>query len=300
MFIGVDIGGTFVKVGFFNGNEKVGFIKLETPKETNGELFFDIIASSIIKNLESLKVDPQDIQHIGVCMPGNIDTKNGIFVYANNFSFTNINVKNVFAKHFSCNVKLSHDVSMAAFAEQKLGCLKDVNDAVYIALGTGFGCAIIENGLLNNNRQNYTCEYGHTTYKLGGYPCKCGRLGCIDMYLSTTGIIREAKALGLVTKEGSMAANIVFDLYNTNEHAKSIVDNFLDGLGEVLLNIINTFRPQKIVIGGGLAYQITPYFDKILLYLQKYNYGYKSSIKTSVVVGSLLNDASLTGAALNI
>lgn len=298
MTIGIDIGGTYTKYGVVDKGQVILKHIIDTPHTNDGQAFFDTIAASVLSFLKANNMQLDTITKIGVSMPGSISSSDGMFYSANNFKFANISVKDCLSKHFNCPIKVFHDVTAASKAEMTYGSLIDTTNGVYIAIGTGLGFAVINNGKLNHNRTNVTYEYGHTTLYAKGRQCSCGRKGCVDTYVSAKGITQLAIQKGYFKTNGKHNIKVLFDDYDSNDIAKNIVNDFLDDLVEVILNITNTFRPTKLVIGGGISNGLNRHMAYIDNKLKQYNYGYDSIIKTQVLLGGLKNEASMIGATI--
>ena len=303
MFIGIDIGGSFIKVGVFNEKSKqVSALKLTTQANKGGEYVLAKLVNKLKEHLQSEHIDLKQIEGIGVCAPGEIDQDAGVLVYSNNLPFRNTSIKRVLEREFKCPVKVGHDVKTAALAEIKMGNLRNVKNAVYIALGTGMGAALIQNGELVESSDGFITEIGHTTFISGGAQCTCGRRGFVDACCSVKGILRDARTVGLI--EGAKSATTAKDIFEmhaqNNKKATVVIKNFLNNVCEVILNLNALYVPDKIVIGGGLSYDISKNMDYIVNYLKKFDYGYYKNVYKKIETGNLFNDASMLGAILMV
>ena len=185
-----------------------------------------------------------------------------------------------------------------------LGFNKDVDDCVTITLGTGIGSGVVTGGRLYRGNASVGCEIGHSVIVRGGEECNCGRSGCFEAYASATALIRATVRAMKEHPESAMNevafdkvnGKTAFDYYATDPTAKSVIDEYLGYLSCGIVNVSNAYRPQKIVIGGGLCKQ-----KIVIKTLQKAvnerSFGGRSSPKCKVVAAKNGNDAGILGAA---
>jgi len=177
-----------------------------------------------------------------------------------------------------------------------------------ITLGTGVGSGIVIDGKIYEGKKGQGAEIGHSSLFIDGIPCSCGRRGCFEMYASATALIRQTKEAMLKNKESKLWAGItdinqvngktVFDAAKAgDETANKVIDQYVMYLSEGLLNVCNIFRPEVIVLSGGIANQGTYLTDKINAYLVKYEYGYPMSTSTDVKIAELGYSSGIIGAA---
>ena len=177
-----------------------------------------------------------------------------------------------------------------------------------LTLGTGVGGGIIINGELFEGNEGKGGELGHTVIVVDGEPCSCGRRGCLEAYASASALIRETKKAMRLNKR-SLMWKISPDIELVNgklpfEAAKQgdataikVLDNYVKYLGEGILNYCNIFRPNVIVLSGGIANAGDFLFDRVNAYVKERNYGYKSTPKVKVVPAELGYDSGKIGAA---
>ena len=174
----------------------------------------------------------------------------------------------------------------------------------------GIGGGIIINGQIYSGSFFGAGELGHMVIRMNGEPCSCGRRGCWEAYASATALIRDAKVaaarnpmsiLGKTVHENFEAVNakMPFDVAQLgDEVAKGVIERYVYYVAEGVTNLINTFQPEIIVIGGGVCYQ----GDNILIPIRKQVismiYGGEASLKTKLAIAQLGNDAGIIGAAM--
>ncbi|MEG1520149.1 MAG: ROK family protein, partial [Clostridia bacterium] len=179
-------------------------------------------------------------------------------------------------------------------------------DAVMITLGTGVGSGIVANGELVEGYNSAGGEFGHTTLIMGGEHCTCGRKGCVEAYVSATALIRDTKRALMKNLHSKMwsairsldevTAKLPFDFWDTDETAKALIEQYIAYLGESLANIGNIFRPNKIILGGGISYQGEKLTKPVQEYVNKTIYAGGRGADVEIVVAKLQNDAGIFGA----
>ena len=260
--IGIDVGGTFIKGMILKDKEPV--CERQTPTET-GEKLADCVQNLVGELIADSGADKSQVVGVGVCCPGVIDG-DGAVVRADNLKLKNYPLKALLEEKLSLPVKVCNDANAAALGEAVFGAGKDYSDSVLITLGTGVGCGIVIGGKLFEGNKKAGAEIGHMVIERGGKCCSCGRSGCLEAYCS-------ARALTEMTKEAMKAdrtskmwekytcdtadGRTAFEYMDCDPSAKKVVNGYLNYLACGMANIANIFRPQAILIGGGVAAQGT-------------------------------------------
>ena len=239
--------------------------------------------------------------------PGFIDSKNGIVVYSNNVRLSDFPVVEIMQAKLGLKVKVANDANVAALGEKMFGAGKEYNDMVMITLGTGVGAGIIIDGKLFEGNRSAGAEIGHMLLVHGGEQCTCGRKGCFEAYSSATALIRDTgRAMqnhkdSLMWEIGSIdnvTGKTPFDYAKKDKYAAEVVNNYIEMLGSALTDIANIFRPEAIIIGGGVCAQgdnlIVPLKQKIQSELFGAEFG---SPEVVLRIAELGNKAGLLGAA---
>ena len=306
--IGIDIGGTSIKYAAVDSTGKV-FDK-EVQEIISGESQ-EVTIKKLINNIKDYinKYNLSDkVSGIGLGIPGSIDTKEGVVTYSNNLNWKELHVVDLFKKEISLPVKITNDANAAALGEKVFGAGKKYKDVVMITLGTGVGSGIIIDGKIYEGLKGKGAEIGHSTLVVNGLDCTCGRKGCFEMYASATALIRQTKeAMDLdkaslmweeFKQQGKVSGRTAFNAAKKgDETAIKVVDNYVMYLSEGLLNICNIFRPECIVLSGGIANQGDYLLDKVKAYCKKYDYGYPNSPVTEIKVAEIGYDSGIIGAA---
>lgn len=288
--IGIDIGGSFVKAGLVNDGALIYKTKTATKKGNKliTETVFRLI-DEILKN-NSLKLE--NVSGIGIGIAGMVLAKKGLILSAVNLEVENLNLANeIKARYKNVSVRVGNDVSCFALNEaRKTKC----ENLVFIAIGTGFNIGVINNGKLFSGANGASLEYGHTAIASLDMPCLCGLSNCVENFVSGKAIMKAAENECIPAKR----PEDVFAAYKTDTKAKKIVDSFLSYFKTVIINIANSYRPQTITIGGGLAPLVGPFLEQSIEQVKQSNYGYKNAPPFDIVLSSDASDGGLLGAAL--
>ncbi|HTZ41712.1 MAG TPA: ROK family protein [Candidatus Omnitrophota bacterium] len=220
--IGVDIGGTFMRVGIVKDNKVVKYIKKQTPK-TEKELVNEL-AKSISECMG------KDIAGIGVASPGPL--KEGIIYNTPNLPFRNFNLKKFLHDRFKIRVEIKNDAHCVALSESKLGCKK--KNFIVLTLGTGIGGGIIIDGKLYEG-EGYAGELGHLVIDHG-------------KYLETLWQDNRREAMQIFG--GKFSLKDIFA--KKDKRAKDILKEVSSYLGQGIASLISVFDPEVVILMGGV------------------------------------------------
>ena len=306
--IGIDIGGTSIKGAAVDSNGRVyekfsiPFIKGE-PGEITIRKLAEIVKEYIVANSLENK-----IVGIGIGSPGTLDIKNGIVNYANNLGWNELHVADIMHETLPYPVRLTNDANAASLGEAKFGAGRSYETIIMLTLGTGVGGGIIINGKLFEGNEGKGGELGHIVVQMDGEQCTCGRKGCLEAYASATALIRDTKKAMRLNKRSLMwkispeidmvGGKVPFEAAKEgDETALKVIDDYVKYLGEGILNYCNIFRPNIVVLSGGIANAGPFLFDRVNKYIKDRDYGYKSTPEVKVVPAELGYDSGKIGAA---
>lgn len=306
-YLGIDLGGTFIKGGIVDDKGEIVISdKVPTESEKGAEGVAQNIARLCKMLLDRAGMQASDMQGVGVGVPGTIDGKAGVVVYANNLHWENFALGARVEELVGLPVKLANDANVAALGETKFGCGKDYQNTVLVTLGTGVGGGIVIDGKLFEGNRGAGAEIGHTVISAFGEPCTCGRAGCFEAYSSATALIRDTKRAMQADKQSKMweigsldkvTGKTAFDYADTDASAKKVVDNYIKMLGVGLTNIANEFRPEVIMLGGGVCAQGDNLVKPLQAFLNKEIYAGDKGPSVKILTATLGNSAGLLGAA---
>ena len=259
---GVDIGGTTIKMGFFETDGKLlDKWEIKTNTENGGSEILSDIAKSIDNKLAQEGISKDEVQGAGVGVPGPVKG-DGVVNRCVNLGWGIKNVAEELSALTGLAVKVGNDANVAALGELWQGGAKGCKDAVMVTLGTGVGGGVIVDGKIVAGFHGAGGEIGHITVNPDEIEaCNCGQYGCLEQYASATGIVRMAKRKLNKTDDDTtlrkfepLTAKDIFDEAKAgDEVAKELVDELGLILGSALSNLAVVVNPEVIVIGGGVS-----------------------------------------------
>ena len=300
---GVDIGGTTVKLGYFDtAGNLLDKWEITTRKEDQGSNILPDVAASIEKKIKDAGIQRDDIIGVGVGAPGPIDN-DGVVYKAANLGWGVFSIKETLEDILRLPVMAGNDANVAALGEMWKGGGQGYKDLVVVTLGTGVGGGIIVNGKMLTGVRGAGGEIGHIHVENDEQDCcGCGNKGCLEQYASATGVTRLArKKLESTTQETvlrntTLSAKSIFDAVKAKDPvAMEIADQFGQYLGVGLAAVACVTNPEAFVIGGGVSKAGPVLFDYIKPYYQKAVF--HASRDAKFELATLGNDAGIYGAA---
>ena len=310
LVLAIDIGGTSMKGALVDrqGHLSSRFVVPVVAGEEQ-ESALDRLIASAKEYLQSLSEGDRVIG-IGCGVPGGINTFTGVCDYASNLGWKNLPVARILSDKLSLPCKIDNDANAAMLGEIQFGQEKAYRNAILLTLGTGIGGGIFVNGQLYVGNEGKGAEIGHMVIVAGGIPCPCGRKGCFETYASATALTREAKKAIEAHPESLMAeevrkgvkidAALPFECAKKgDEVAQQVVDQYIEYLGVGCLNLIDIFRPEVIVLSGGVSKQGENLRQPLERYLEKFGYGFgvDKAPKVDIKISRLGADIGIYGAA---
>lgn len=281
--VGIDIGGTNTKWGLVTNKGdilKEGVISTKAyPKALQ---LVAAVAQNIQKALDEL--DNHSLIGIGIGAP-NGNYFNGTVEFAPNLSWEGIvPLQQLFEAHFDVPIWVTNDANAAAMGEMQYGTAKGLRDFLVVTLGTGLGSGFVVDGKVAYGHDGFAGELGHTIIDIQGRQCGCGRKGCLETYVSATGLVRTVQQLlqenrfaSTLEDNALLTAKKIGEAAHTgDELALAAFDLTAQKLGLALANAVAITSPKMIVLFGGLAQSgdllLLPtrqYFEEFLLNIFK-------------------------------
>lgn len=299
---GVDIGGTTVKLGLFRTNgELLDKWEIPTRKENGGAQILPDVAASIQEKLQEKQLDREDVQGIGVGVPGPV-TPDGTVQRCVNLGWEVFNVEKALSDLTGYPVKAGNDANVAALGEQWQGAGKGAKNVVMVTLGTGVGGGVIVDGHIVAGANGAGGEIGHITMdETETNTCGCGKKGCLEQYASATGVVTLTKrALEASDTPSSLrelsevTAKDTFDAAKAGDAlAMSVLEQFGAILGKGLAMIACVVNPEIFVIGGGVSKAGTIITDVVAKNYVPYTF--HACQKAQFKLAELGNDAGIYG-----
>jgi glucokinase len=305
--IGVDLGGTKVKLGIVTAEGRI-VKKIAVPTHANEGV--DKSISQIIKGIKSLlKGNKKAISGIGIGAPGVVSLKKGTVENPPNLpGWGKVHLGKIINKEFSLPTFVENDANAAAIGELIYGAGKNLNSFIMVTLGTGVGGGIIYNKKLFRGDFGGAGEIGHMTIDKNGSKCNCGSFGCLETYLGNNYIIQDVKKQLVNNKNSKIFELLENDLEKLSpriiheasllkdEFSIIVIEELSQKLGCGLASIVNVFDISNVIIGGGVSGFGRPLFNST-----------KESIKSRVLIplkprikvlqAKLKNNAGIKGAS---
>lgn len=304
-YIGIDIGGTTVKAALVGED---GAIVRRSTIPTQATRPFAQVAADIATQIAELRGDDK-IEGVGIGCPGSIDSGRGVVVFSNNLYWNNVPLAEELHRLTGERVRVCNDANAAALGETRFGAGKAYTDTVLITLGTGVGSGFVIGGKLFEGYRGMGAEAGHTVIHTDGVPCTCGRKGCLESYASATALIRETTFAMQTDRNSKMWEFVDGDLNKVDGRtsfecakkgdaaAKRVVEKYILDLAEGIANIVNIFRSQAVILGGGVCAQGKYLTEPLQKAVNERCYFVGEEFVTKIVIASLGNDAGIVGAA---
>ncbi|PXW92224.1 glucokinase [Streptohalobacillus salinus] len=293
--LGIDIGGTKVALAVVDAHGTIlADTRIPTDTTLAPALMIDKIIHAAKDLIQQAQVDMVNLKGIGIGAPGPLNVKTGEITSPPNLkNWRHVKIVEQFKQSFDLPIRLENDANAAAIAEKWLGAGVGATDFVYLTISTGIGAGIIANNQLLTGAKGNAGDFGHTVIDPSFGVCSCGQRGCLEHICSGTAISREGSRI----KGETLTTQEVFDLYLANDpEITPYMISVLETLGAAVVTLINTFDPDRIILGGGVTKVGKPLFDAVKAYVSKYTLNPDAS-DTPVVLAKLDQNAGVIGAA---
>jgi glucokinase len=310
-YLGIDLGGTDIKAGVIN--EEYELIAKHVAPTLPQRPIEDVVADMAAAGRAAVKtagISESDIIHVGVGVPGAINSKTNVVLLAPNLpGWKNLDFIPIFQNNWNLPVYLGNDADAAALAEVYAGAARGYDYAILLTLGTGIGGGFVFDKKLFTGFGLGT-EPGHTVLIMDGEPCNCGANGCFEAYASVTALIREAvrimpkypDSLLHTLSEGDASrvnGKLIFDAAKQGDTAaKTIVSDYVRYLGAGIASLCNALRPQVVILGGGVCNAGSLLFDPLDKIVESMIFSTDDGGLPPILKAELGNDAGMIGAAL--
>ncbi|HZQ81510.1 MAG TPA: ROK family protein [Gaiellaceae bacterium] len=251
--LALDIGGTKIAAGVVDAD---GHTRSFVVKPSRTELGVDAVLGDLFSlgrtAVEESGVDWRQIEAIGIGCGGPLDAEQGVLLAPPHLpGWHDVPVKELAEREYERGVTLENDATAAAAGEHRWGAGAGVDNMVYLTISTGVGGGVVIGGRLYRGSSGNGGELGHVTVDWHGRRCRgCGRLGCLEAYVSGTSIAERAQEAGLA---GATAERVAAAARDGDELAVRVWDETVEALSCGLISIVNLFEPQLVVLGGGVT-----------------------------------------------
>ncbi len=304
-YAGLDLGGTFVKCGIF---DEYGRLLAKGSSPTSGG-YLDVSKDMASLAMKLAGETGVSLSGIGIGAPGMVDGKRGVILYSNNLNWKNVPLTEDIEKITGTPAYVTNDANAAALGEYAFGAGKMYDNIVFVTLGTGVGGGVVIEGRLYEGLGGAGAELGHMVVASGGEMCTCGRRGCLEAYASASALVRQGKKYmsehsDTVLHElchgniDELNGRIFFEAVRAGDYgANEVYEKYLDYLSEGLINLANIFRPDAIILGGGISAEgellTKPLNERMNIGI----FGGNDYAEVKILASDLANDAGLFGAA---
>lgn len=311
MRVGIDIGGMTIKIGLVNEAYEITAKKV-IPTESDAKTPAQVVtamAQAVKELLEENGLTEVECEGLGIACPGTSDPEDGVVVYSNNIVWENVPLIALMRQELNIPMALANDADAAALGEVLAGAAAGKENALLLTLGTGVGGGVILHKKIFAGPLRGGCELGHTVIKMGGRPCTCGRKGCLESYASATALMQDAREKTAEYPQsllnrlceaqgGKMDGRIIFEAQKQGDAAAvQVVEAYEDALCEGITNFINVFRPEVVILGGGVSAQKEYLTDALQEKVNKMCFGGHLGEVPDITTSVLGNDAGIIGAA---
>jgi glucokinase len=265
--IGIDVGGTTTKGALVTGEGEI-LERFEQPTESSsGTKGIIRVAEHLVSRGAESGTQPEAI---GIGAAGLIDRSSGSVIQSPNLVYDDPKIVDAVASHLSLPVIVDNDANAAAWGERLFGAAKGLDHLALLTIGTGIGSGFVVDGRLLRGAHGAAAEFGHTVIDPSGPECPCGLRGCLEQYASGTAIARAARN-EIAKGEASMLVKMAGSAQNITARHVALAAGLHDDLSATVLrkagrslglgmsNVVNTFEPQAIVLGGGIIKAGEPY-----------------------------------------
>ncbi len=310
-FLGIDLGGTNVKIGCFDSDMNLlGKTSVPTNIDMGPQYVVDQMGLAGKNLLSSAGLDIKDLAAIGIGTPGPADYKKGVIIKSANMpKFVDTPLRDMVSKALGNKPAiLENDANVACWGEFTMGAGKNVNDMIFMTLGTGVGGGVVCNGRLVQGVSGNAAELGHVIIYPGGRLCNCGQRGCIEAYASASATAARAveavRAGGtdsslkhILDKKGTLTSKDVYQQAAAGDAlALQITEGTAEALAIMCVNMLHTTEPAQIVFTGGMIAAGEVLLQRIRHHFQQWVWKLKPE-NPEICFATLGEDTGIIGAA---
>ena len=307
MRIGVDIGGTKVAAGLVNASGEItGKVRVPMISARDAAAGFGAVKAAIDQALAGA---PEAVTGIGLCSPGPLDPKTGVVINPPNLPcWRGFHLADEVTRAYGVPARVDNDANAAALAEVLWGAGRGYTNVFYATLGTGVGSGIVFDRKIYHGRTGSAAEGGHVTIDYRGPRCGCGKYGCIEAMASGPAIANLARAklldggasrvleLAGGDAETIRAEHVGQAFEEGDALARRVLEQVALYLTVWLGNVIDLLEPDCIVVGGGVAEMMRPYFEEISRNLARWSINQRA-FEIPIEMARYGADAGIAGAA---
>lgn len=309
--VAVDLGGTNIALGIVSENAELLY-KTSVPVADgeNVEALLHQIAEEVNHTIADSGVEPSSVSFVGIGVPGICQSEKGPVLFAPNIHWKAVDLVGILEKELGLPVLVGNDADCALLGEYRAGTAKDYDRVLMLTLGTGVGGSFLSGGKFSPGFGPHGGEFGHVPLVHNGVLCGCGKRGCLEAYCSAVALKRETREAAALHPESllwtlcdgdlqKIGGRMPFDAAaQGDETAKAVVDQYIRYLADGISGLVNLFRPDVVLLGGGVSNQGADLFDPLDAEVQKLCYASFAVEPPHVLRAALGNKAGILGAGL--
>lgn len=312
-YLGLDVGGTNLAAGVVT--EKGEITARATVPSGRGIPIEEMVHRMVEVSREALQkagLKKTEIDYWGIGMPSYINPKNNLLVHANCFGWKNVPILDYLKKETDIPIYIENDANCAAYGEILAGAGKLYDNAIVLTLGTGVGGGVILDRKIYAGADHMGGELGHTKLVFNGKQCTCGQYGCMESYCSARALAEMAREqMENVPKTDSLLWELcrgnkeeltVKNIFEAEEAqdklAIRLVNQYVRYLAAGISTFVTIFRPEVIILGGGVSNAGDAFFEKVNISLEEQTFAADEIGVPKVIRAKLTNDAGIIGAAM--
>ena len=308
-YVGIDVGGTNIKIGLFDAELKlISKTSITTNADMGPEIVINNMADAVEKSIAEAGFSLEEIIAVGIGTPGPAKYSEGIIIRSTNMpKFKNVPICRMLNEKLGAPVVFDNDANVACWGEFAVGAGRDVEDMVFFTLGTGIGGGIVSSGELIHGCDENGAELGHMIIYPDGRKCNCGQKGCVEAYGSADSTARratEAIEVGaesslkkVLDEKGKITSKDVYEhLAGGDALAKEITDGTAKALAITCINMLHTTEPKRIVFAGGMIAAGDVLLNRIKDFFNEHIWTLKEET-VEICFATLGEDAGIIGAA---
>jgi glucokinase len=259
LLVGVDVGGSKIAVLVVDRDERVLAREVASTAAGAPERAVDEIAAVMGAALATARATTDDIEAIGVGVPGRVDPLSGDVTLAVNLGWSDLPLGSLLEARFGRPCVVENDVRAAALGLHRRGVVGDIDDLAYLAVGTGVSAGVVLHGRLHRGARGLAGEIGHVIVEPGGARCACGQDGCLETLVSGSAIARIAReAIDAGRATTLVAEPTAVDVYRAAANGDPLATEIADAVGRRLAwavhLLVMTYDVERVVLGGGVSH----------------------------------------------
>lgn len=310
-YLGLDVGGTNLAAGVIDENCRM-LSRVSIPAGAKRDI--DAITADMAKvsqmAVEKAGMKWSDFSSWGIGMPSYVNPKTQLLVHANCFRWKQVPIYSYLEQRIPLPVFIENDANCAALGETLAGSAKGYANVLMLTLGTGLGGGIILNGKIYAGADQMGAELGHTKLVYKGRQCTCGQFGCAESYCSASALIHQAKEALMGNADSVMLDLCDHDLSKIEGRtvfaalekgdvtAQKVLDQYVEYLSCALSTFIAVFRPEIIILGGGVANAGKALCEPLKERLKVNTFAGDEIGVPDIMTAACGNDAGIIGAAM--